>query len=148
MPISAACPCGPTSSLAFHVDYWDYIGWKDPFASRDTTERQRAYARVLRQRYVYTPEMVVDGFAHNPGREMAPIKALLAEAQQRTPTRATPELSRGVSGPLSIKLAAFALDGGKADVSLAVYDRRHATKVNSGENTGRKLENFNVVRRF
>jgi hypothetical protein len=135
-------------ALSFHVDYWDYIGWKDPFASRDTTERQRAYARALRQRYVYTPEMVVDGFAHNPGREMAPIKALLAEAQKRTPKRATPELTRDVSGPLTVKLAAFALDGGGAELSLAVYDRRHATKVNSGENNGRKLENFNVVRRL
>jgi hypothetical protein len=135
-------------ALSFHVDYWDYIGWKDPFASRDTTERQRAYARALRQRYVYTPEMVVDGFAHNPGREMAPIKALLAEAQKRTPKRATPELSRGGAGPLTVKLAAFALDGGTAELSLAVYDRRHGTKVKSGENSGRKLENFNVVRRF
>src|SRR5271167_5029223 len=45
-------------ALSFHVDYWDYIGWKDPFAGRVMTDRQRAYARVLRQRYVYTPEMV------------------------------------------------------------------------------------------
>ena len=135
-------------ALSFHVDYWDYIGWKDPFASRETTERQRAYARALRQRYVYTPEMVIDGFAHNPGREMAPIKALLAEARKRTPARATPELSRDASGGLTVKLAAFALDGGKAEISLAVYDRRHATKVKSGENSGRKLENFNIVRRF
>ena len=135
-------------ALSFHVDYWDYIGWKDAFASRDTTERQRAYARALRQRYVYTPEMVVDGFAHNPGREMVPIKALLAEAQKRTPRRATPELSRDVAGPLTVKLPDFALDGGNAEISLAVYDRRHATKVNSGENSGRMLENFNVVRRF
>ena len=52
-------------ALSFHVDYWDYIGWKDPFASRETTERQRGYARSLKQRYVYTPEMVVDGIRTN-----------------------------------------------------------------------------------
>ena len=116
-------------ALSFHVDYWDYIGWKDPFASRETTERQRAYARVLKQRYVYTPEMVVDGIGHDTGRERGPIEALLAKAQRRSPRRATPELSRAAGGPLTIKLAAFALDGGPADVTLAIYDRRHTTPV-------------------
>src|SRR6478735_5152513 len=54
-------------ALSFHVDYWDYIGWKDRFASKESTERQRTYARTLKQRYVYTPEMVVDGRVHEPG---------------------------------------------------------------------------------
>jgi len=135
-------------ALSFHVDYWDYIGWKDPFASRETTERQRAYARVLKQRYVYTPEMVVDGIGHDTGREPSPIEALLAKAQALSPKRATPELSRTIGGPLTIKLAAFPLDGRKADVTLAIYDRRHATPVNSGENQGRTIENFNIVRQL
>ena len=50
-----------------------------PSPSRDTTERQRAYARVLKQRYVYTPEMVVDGIGHDTGRDRGAIEALLAE---------------------------------------------------------------------
>ncbi|MCA0247048.1 MAG: DUF1223 domain-containing protein [Proteobacteria bacterium] len=135
-------------ALSFHVDYWDYIGWKDPFASRETTERQRAYARVLKQRYVYTPEMVVDGIGHDTGRDPGPIEALLDKAQRRSVKRATPELSRISSGPLSIKLAAFDLGNKSADVTLAVYDRRHTTPINSGENQGRSLQNFNVVRHF
>ncbi len=133
-------------ALSYHVDYWDYIGWKDPFASRDTTERQRAYARVLKQRYVYTPEMVVDGIGHDTGRDRGAIESLLGEAQRRSPKRATPELARAVGGPLTIKLAPFPLDGGPADVTLAIYDRRHSTPVASGENQGRMLENFNTVR--
>jgi hypothetical protein len=135
-------------ALSFHVDYWDYIGWKDAFASRDTTERQRAYARVLKQRYVYTPEMVVDGIGHDTGRDRGAIETLLAEAQRRSPKRATPELARAVGGPLTIKLAAFPLDGRPADVTLAIYDRRHSTPVASGENQGRMLENFNTVRQL
>ncbi len=135
-------------ALSFHVDYWDYIGWKDLFASREMTERQRAYARVLKQRYVYTPEMVVDGIGHDPGVDNGPIDTLLATAQRRSPRRATPELARAADGTLAIKLAAFQLDAGSADVTLAVYDRRHTTPVRSGENTGRTLENFNIVRRF
>lgn len=135
-------------ALSFHVDYWDYIGWKDSFATRATTERQRAYARVLRQRYVYTPEMVVDGIGHDTGRERAGIERLLAEAQRRSPKRATPELSRSQSGALTVKLAAFPLEGTPADVTLAIYDRRHSTPVDSGENRGRMLDNFNIVRRL
>src|SRR5216683_7128733 len=96
-------------ALAYHVDYWDYIGWKDAFATRSTTERQRAYARVLKQRYVYTPEMVVDGIGHDTGRERGPIEALLAEAQRRAPRRATPELTRANDGVLTVKLSAFKL---------------------------------------
>jgi hypothetical protein len=133
-------------ALSFHVDYWDYIGWRDAFATRETTNRQRAYARVLKQRYVYTPEMVIDGIGHDTGRERGPIEALLAEAQRRSPRRATPELSLAAGGPLVVKLAAFALAGGPADVMLMIYDRRHTTPVASGENQGRLLENFNVVR--
>jgi hypothetical protein len=135
-------------ALSFHVDYWDYIGWKDPFATRATTERQRAYARVLKQRYVYTPEMVVEGTGHDTGRERAGIERLLAQAQRRSSKRATPELSRSSSGALTVKLAAFPLEGQPADVTLAIYDRRHSTPVASGENQGRMLENFNVVRRL
>jgi hypothetical protein len=135
-------------ALSFHVDYWDYIGWKDPFATRATTDRQRGYARVLKQRYVYTPEMVVEGIGHDTGRERAGIEKLLAEAQRRATKRATPELSRSSGGALTVKLAAFALDGQPADVTLAIYDRRHSTPVASGENQGRMLENFNIVRRL
>jgi hypothetical protein len=135
-------------ALSFHVDYWDYIGWKDAFATRATTDRQRNYARVLKQRYVYTPEMVVDGIGHDTGRERGGIERLLAEAQRRSSRRATPELSRTQDGALTIKLAAFPLEGRPADVTLALYDRRHSTPIASGENQGRMLDNFNIVRRL
>lgn len=135
-------------ALSYHVDYWDYIGWKDAFATRATTDRQRAYARVLKQRYVYTPEMVVEGIGHDTGRERAGVEKLLAEAQRRSTGRATPELSRTQGGTLAVKLATFPLEGQPADVTLAIYDRRHSTPVASGENQGRMIENFNVVRRL
>jgi hypothetical protein len=135
-------------ALSFHVDYWDYIGWKDKYASRDTTERQRAYARVLKQRYVYTPEMVVEGAAHDTGRERGTIETLLAQARKKAQPRATPELSLAADGSLLVQLQPYTLESGAADVTLMVYDRRHATPVASGENQGRMLENFNVVRRM
>lgn len=135
-------------ALSYHVDYWDYIGWKDPFASHLTTVRQQGYARVLNQRYVYTPEMVVDGIGHDPGVDAGPIRTLLADAERRSPKRATPQMSRAPDGAVTVALSAFHVEGGPADVVLVVYDRRHSTPVHDGENGGRTLENFNVVRRF
>jgi hypothetical protein len=135
-------------ALSFHVDYWDYIGWKDPFASQAMTERQKTYARVLHQRYVYTPEMVFDGAAHEPGTERSDVEAMLEAARRRTPNRVTPLLSRSSDGALAIALSDFTLSSGPADIMLAVYDRRHITPVARGENSGATLENHNVVRRL
>ena len=135
-------------ALSFHVNYWDYIGWKDPFASRETTERQKIYARTLRQSSLYTPEMVFDGAAHEPGTEAAEVASMLAQAMRRTATRATPRLSRASDGALTIGLDAFKLDRYGAEVTLAIYDRRHTTPVKRGENQGATLDNFNVVRRL
>ena len=134
-------------ALSFHVDYWDYIGWKDRFASKESTERQRIYARTLKQRYVYTPEMVVDGRAHEPGVKVSTIEGLLADARRQSPKRTTPELKRTADGALTIRLAVAKLDQ-PADVIVFAYDRRHSTPIERGENNGRRLENFNVVRRF
>lgn len=134
-------------ALSFHVNYWDYIGWKDPFASADATERQRSYARVLNQRYVYTPEMVFDGLAHEAGTRPGEVDAMIDRMRARRGPRATPQLKRAADGALSIKLEALAI-GRPAEITLAVYDRHHSTKVPRGENTGSTLENFNVVRRL
>jgi hypothetical protein len=135
-------------ALSFHVDYWDYIGWKDRFASKQTTERQRAYAKSLHQRYIYTPEMVVDGRVHQPGINDGQVEAMLADAQRQSAARTTSELKRMADGSLRIWLAAAKLAASPADVTLFVYDRRHSTPVQRGENEGRRLDNFNVVRRF
>src|SRR6478752_258183 len=134
-------------ALSFHVDYWDYIGWKDRFASKATTERQRAYARTLKQRYVYTPEMVVDGRVHQPGVRESQVEAMLSEARRQSAARTTPVIKRMVDGTLRIWLAAAKLER-PADVTLFVYDRRHSTPVERGENEGHRLDNFNVVRHF
>ena len=134
-------------ALSFHVNYWDYIGWKDPFASTDATERQRAYARVLKQRYVYTPEMVFDGLAHEAGTRSGEVDEMIDRMHARRGPRATPQLKRAADGGLSIRLDALAI-GRPAEITLAVYDRHHSTKVPRGENTGSTLDNFNVVRRL
>jgi hypothetical protein len=134
-------------ALSFHITYWDYIGWKDPFASIAATDRQRAYATALNQRYVYTPEMVFDGRAHETGTRPGEVDQMITRMRSAGTPRATPKLERTGDGTLVIGLDAMAVSR-PADVTLAVYDRRHSTTVRRGENSGATLENFNVVRRF
>src|SRR4051812_29577801 len=69
-------------ALGLHVDYWDYIGWKDPFAQRAHTDRQRSYSRTLNQRFVYTPQMVIDGTLQGVGSETATINKLIDKARK------------------------------------------------------------------
>src|ERR1700689_4826110 len=76
-------------ALAFHVDYWNYIGWTDPFGKPWATGRQRDYQESLHLRYVYMPEMVVNGAAVGVGAAKAPIEALLTAAQARLPPHPT-----------------------------------------------------------
>ncbi len=128
-------------ALSFHVDYWDYIGWPDPFASKETTARQHAYGRSLRQRYVYTPEMVVDGRAHSsrPSEIDALIEAGKAHKKFAVGFR------KDADGGHQIVVPAAAYDG-KASVWLVFYDRKHTVKIPRGENRGRTLTYTHVVR--
>jgi len=129
-------------ALSIHVDYWDYIGWKDPFASPENTKRQRRYAQSLGMRYVYTPQMVVQGASHVTGSERAKVQALIEKAA--TMPRVPITISRDKNN-INIKVAGGA-PGEKATVWLAVFDKKHDTPVKRGENGGRTLSHYNVVR--
>jgi hypothetical protein len=131
--------------LSLHVDYWDYIGWKDPFASPVNTERQRGYARSLKQRYVYTPEMVVGGLVHDPGYDQAKVGKMLRMAAERSGPRAHPALARAAGNGIAVTLPETHLTT-PCDVWLVTFDRQHRTDVARGENKGATLVNHNVVR--
>jgi hypothetical protein len=91
--------------------------------------------------------MVFDGRVHDPGYSPSEVEGLLDTVQKRKADRATPRLERAADGTLTITLDAHRLDK-PAEVTLAVYDKRHTTPVRRGENTGATLDNFNVVRRL
>ena len=161
-------------ALSEHVDYWDYLGWKDPFASRQNTERQRAYARRLGLSYVYTPQMVLQGGQQAPGADRTAVLTLIAQqigvqqaarqaaAQQAGSPQADPpdvdipdvdipdvdiEVAESPDGELVARLAAAALSE-PADVWLVQFDPSHSTRVSAGENSGHQVRNHNVVRGF
>ena len=68
--------------LSMHVNYWDYIGWKDPFASDDTTNRQRAYGLRIGQDRVYTPQMVMNGVFDAVGSRRGLVNQAIARARE------------------------------------------------------------------
>src|ERR1700746_3918568 len=69
-------------ALSFHVDYWDGLGWKDPFSSPDATRRQRGYADLLGLATVYTPQMVVDGRWQAVGSDRSEVEQALGSARR------------------------------------------------------------------
>lgn len=134
-------------ALSLHVDYWDYIGWKDPFAQRAYTERQRGYSRALNQRFVYTPQMVVDGALQGVGSEKATINKLIDKAHRIAASGpAIAVTAASGSGDRRVVHIGEGKAPAPAKVWLVFYDSKHETAVHAGENSGRRLANYNVVR--
>ncbi len=128
--------------LAFHVDYWDYIGWKDPYASPANTQRQHDYAAALGLHMVYTPQMVVDGRTDVVGSERGDVEAAIGKAA------AGPKLAVSIEkdgAGYRVLIPAGAAPAGGATVWLALFDREQATRVARGENGGRTLKEYNIV---
>jgi hypothetical protein len=125
--------------LAFHVTYWDYLGWKDPYSLDAATARQREYARHLGEDGVYTPQMVVDGAKGFVGSSRAEgLSAIAAAARKQVPVSVARD-----AGSLLIMVGAGV---GKARVLLVGFDPTHETPVGRGENRGHTLLESNVVR--
>ena len=131
-------------ALEFHIDYYDYAGWKDPFGSPDYTRRWQTYARALDARYEYTPFMVVGGVAHVVGSKRKEVEARIRAA--RPAAAEAPSLTVENIG----RDAAIRVDGsgpaGIYDILVVTYDRERKTTVTAGENRGKTLVEANVVR--
>jgi hypothetical protein len=134
-------------ALAFHVDYWNYIGWTDPFASKIATQRQRDYSQRLALRYVYTPQMVINGAAEGVGAEPDTIIPLIKAAAADPAPRALTTLARTGNGHLTVHIDAGSTSE-RALIWLVGFDRVHTTSVLRGENEGRTLKDYHVVRSF
>jgi hypothetical protein len=129
-------------ALSFHVDYWDRLGWKDPFSSPAATRRQNRYADLLRLNTVYTPQIVVDGKLQAVGSDRSAVEHALGAARRSHDE--VPVILAVENGRAKITLG----DGDRvgAEVLLVGFDRRHVTDVMRGENSGRALAHVDVVR--
>ncbi|TVU38431.1 hypothetical protein EJB05_11801 [Eragrostis curvula] len=146
---------GAVVVLGFHVDYWDYRGWKDPFATSAWTVRQKAYVEALRLDTLFTPQVVVQGRAHCVGTEQDALAAAVrdaprypAPAMKVTFQRPNPTtLQASFTGTLRSKLESGS-GGGGASVMVALYESGLVTDCGRGENKGKSLLNDHVVRRL
>jgi hypothetical protein len=132
---------GELAPLSFHVDYWNDLGWVDPYSLPAWTERQRQYANALGDDRVYTPELVVGGARGFVGSHTRTIEKAIADAPRPALLAAT---ATWTSGKLEITATAPA----DADVLVAVWEDGRKIAVTRGENSGDTLANDRIVRRL
>ena len=131
--------------LSFHVDYWDYIGWKDQFADPVFVGRQRAYAMTLGQHMVYTPQVVVAGASDAQGANRAIIEQRIREAKARQRMYPIEVVRDPQTGQVLLELPEAKLPV-PATIWLVTYQYKDQTAIDRGENSGHNSESFNTVR--
>ncbi len=133
--------------LSFHVDYWNRLGWKDPYSSKAYTQRQYDYASALHAD-VYTPQLIVNGEHEMIGSDAGKISDAIDKALADPPGA-------------NISIKTVKAENGKADINfdvsgniansvlnVALVEKKTNTSVNAGENGGATLTSYNVVRSF
>ena len=135
--------------LAFHVDYWDYIGWKDRFSKSEYSDRQRKTAAFGGAGYVYTPQFVFNGRDFKGWDNSRLNEAVVS--QQKLASRANLKLDSitEADGSITLKANADAVnpkDASHADVFIALYENKLVSQVKAGENSGSTLKHDYVVR--
>jgi hypothetical protein len=130
-------------ALALHVDYWDYIGWKDSFANPAFTERQKNYARVIDSKTIYTPQMVVGGLDRVEGNDPEAVRALI-RAHQMVDRGVTITTARQGDRLVITLVAVPPLTAG-AEVVLVRYVPEEVVAIERGENAGHTVTYRNIV---
>lgn len=130
--------------LSYHVDYWDYIGWKDRFADARYTRRQYAYAEAQGSSMVYTPQMIVAGAIDVVGSDRKAVEKALKVAYTRN-TMYRIHVMRERDGTVVAQFPEAPI-GVPATVWLVTYQKSAESHVKAGENAGHNLMTFNVVR--
>jgi len=148
---SRARVAGDVVPLALHVDYWDYIGWKDPYGKQAFAARQRRIAALQHSTFVYTPQVVLQGRDFRGWGSQTFERAVASINAQPAKAAITLSIERPRVDALQVDAAARVLDPGRRDAAalyLAVYQNRLVSRVDAGENRGRTLAHDFVVREW
>ncbi|MBY3176411.1 DUF1223 domain-containing protein [Rhizobium leguminosarum] len=133
---------GDVIALAYHVDYWNYLGWADTLSSKENTERQYGYAKTMGRSNVYTPQAIVNGRDHLAGADLSGINSKI-DTYSSEGNGLTVPISAAMRGDeLEIKIGA---GQGKANVVMVYFDKEKTIDVEKGENSGQKLSYLHSV---
>ncbi len=130
--------------LSWHVDYWDYLGWKDVFGSKSNTQRQYGYARALKERQVYTPQAVINGRTHTVGSNKGKIKTAMGILNSSKRGMIVPIKATMTDTSIKINIE-NSLDAADATLYMVFFNKEHKVKIKRGENGGKTLSYHNVV---
>jgi hypothetical protein len=134
--------------VSFHVDYWNRLGWQDPFSSSEYSDRQKAYSRQFNLESIYTPQLVVNGeyefVGSSRSKAESTIKAVLKE---KAIVRLSVDNVKMNNDKLSFTVHAEG-DFKKDNLLAALVQKQATINVKAGENSGAKLSHTNVVRTF
>ncbi len=132
---------GSLAPLSFHVDYWNGLGWADPYSKEEWTERQHMYARALGDSRVYTPELVIGGAAGMVGSSTGQIQVAISKASRPALLAATATWSGD-----AVTIKSEVPPG--TEVLIAIYESERTIKIPRGENAGSSLSNSRIVRKL
>ena len=141
--LAELAPRDDVIALALHVDYWDYIGWKDTFGNPQFSQRQKRYAHVAGERSVFTPQMVVQGVDHVIGYQPMKLAELIANHFGDS-SDVDLDLRRN-GNALSVSARAARPFAGSAIVHLVRYRPLETVKISRGENAGNAISYANIV---
>ncbi len=132
-------------TLSYHVDYWNYLGWDDPYSDKAYSNRQREYARAFRSKQVYTPQLVVNGAAEFNGSNQKLTNRAIELALKQTPSASLNLRTQRQNKRLAIQWNSNGLQDGDV-INLALVQNQGQQSVTAGENARRNLRHVNVVR--
>jgi hypothetical protein len=136
-PLGELARSSDVVALGFHISYWDRLGWKDPFSSKSSTDRQREYARLFDIGQMYTPQLIVDGSREMVGSDRAKVLAALHDAW--------PEAIAPVTFAADRRSVTIGAGEGRGGVLLVRFAQERTTRVAGGENAHRTLQDANAV---
>ena len=135
-------------ALSFHVDYWNHLGWRDPYSDKGYTARQRMYASTLHLASLYTPQMIVNGSIEFVGsNQLASREAITKALDTKAVYRLTLSDIGVTNGKLKVHYSLNQRPSGER-LNVAIVEKNIENGVSRGENSGRKLHHSNVVRVF
>lgn len=134
--------------LCFHVDYWNYLGWKDEFSSATYTQRQSKYAELFNLNSIYTPQVIINAKTQFVGSDRNKLQHSIDEALLQNSSNSIVLLSAKASDNQQVVIKYKTADPVNDIVSVALVQLHAANSIKRGENQGKLLEHINIVRDF